>query len=128
MIGQEKGWGKIKKILIQLILLCHIKKTIFIRYCIENTEIMWYMILYEKKKSMGHRDYNPQPTGTIKNFRKEFIMPSAPSAGQREILRIFITDSPIISIAALETSATELSNILKASPNLEKGIWNVWPR
>ena len=89
---------------------------------------MWYLILYETKKSMGHRDYNPQPTGTIKNFRKEFVVPPAPSGGQRGILRISITDSLIISIPLLETSATELNNILKASPNLEKGIWNVWPR
>ena len=89
---------------------------------------MWYFILYEKKKSMGHWEYNPQPTGTIKRFRKEFAMPSAPSGGQRDILRLFITDSLVISVPAPETSATELSNILKALPNLEKGIWNVWPR
>jgi hypothetical protein len=77
---------------------------------------------------MGHRDYDPQPTGTIKNIRKEFVMPTAPFGGYRGILRIFITDSLIISIPALETSARGPSNILKVLPNLEKGIWNVWPR
>ena len=55
-------------------------------------------------------------------------MPTAPFGGERVILRIFITDSLVISRPALEASAIELSNILKASSNLEKRIWNVWPR
>jgi hypothetical protein len=42
---------------------------------------MWYLILYEKKKSMGCWDYDPQPTGNIKKFRKEFVMPTAPFGG-----------------------------------------------
>jgi hypothetical protein len=61
-----------------LILLCHIRKLFLLTYFVENTRFMWYPFFHEKKKSMGHRDYDPQPTGTIKNLRKEFVMPTAP--------------------------------------------------